>query len=112
LKTLTSEFIYLIFDVRRREAKKARENSIVMESIYAFVQKVIQGITILVVISSVTPPFLMAVGPIILLYIWIAQLYLKTSRELKRLDAVSRSPIYAQFSETLAYVYIVFDNNI
>jgi ABC-type multidrug transport system fused ATPase/permease subunit len=36
----------------------------VMESIYAFVQKVIQGITILVVISSVTPPFLLAVGPI------------------------------------------------
>lgn len=89
-----------------------------MESIYAFVQKVIQGATILVVISSVTPPFLLAIGPIsrllklhkfhalttyisVFLYVWIAQLYLKTSRELKRLDAVSRSPIYAQFSETL-----------
>ncbi len=39
-------------------------NSVVMESIYAFVQKVIQGVTILVVISTVTPPFLLAVGPI------------------------------------------------
>ena len=39
---------------------------------------------------------------VVLIYMWIAQLYLKTSRELKRLDAVSRSPIYAQFSETLA----------
>jgi ABC-type multidrug transport system fused ATPase/permease subunit len=39
-------------------------DNIVMESIYAFVQKVIQGITILVVISFVTPPFLLAVGPI------------------------------------------------
>ena len=36
----------------------------VMNAIYAFVQKVIQGVTILVIISSVTPPFLFAIGPI------------------------------------------------
>jgi hypothetical protein len=83
----------------------------VMNAIYAFVQKVIQAVAILVIISSVVPPFLFAIGPvgislkfsmIVLAYWLVARLYLKTSRELKRLDAVSRSPIYAQFSETLA----------
>lgn len=35
-----------------------------MNAIYAFVQKVIQASAILVIISSVTPPFLFAIGPI------------------------------------------------
>lgn len=35
-----------------------------MNAIYAFVQKVIQAVTILVIISSVTPPFLFTIGPI------------------------------------------------
>jgi hypothetical protein len=35
-----------------------------MNAIYAFVQKVIQALTILVIISSVTPPFLFTIGPI------------------------------------------------
>jgi hypothetical protein len=35
-----------------------------MNAIYAFVQKVIQASTILVIISSVTPPFLFAIGPV------------------------------------------------
>jgi len=36
------------------------------------------------------------------LYYYVAKAYLNTSRELKRLESVSRSPIYGQFSETLA----------
>lgn len=74
----------------------------VMEYFIVFIQKVIQVLTILIVISSVIPPFLFVVFPVFFIYMWVARLYLKTSRELKRLDAVSRSPIYAQFSETLA----------
>jgi ATP-binding cassette, subfamily C (CFTR/MRP), member 1 len=32
---------------------------------------------------------------------WLQEFYRQSSRELKRIDAVSKSPIYAQFSETL-----------
>jgi ATP-binding cassette subfamily C (CFTR/MRP) protein 1 len=35
------------------------------------------------------------------LYTYIQSYYLSASRELKRLDSISRSPIYAQFGETL-----------
>jgi ABC-type multidrug transport system fused ATPase/permease subunit len=79
-------------------------DSMVIEAIYYFVAKVLQGLTTLFVIATVVPPFLIVVVPIIFVYMWISDLYLKVSRELKRLDAVSRSPIYAQFSETLAGV--------
>ncbi|KAG0695817.1 P-loop containing nucleoside triphosphate hydrolase protein, partial [Suillus ampliporus] len=48
------------------------------------------------------PPFLIAVGPLAWFYYRVTVYYLATSRELKRLDAVSRSPIIAWFSESLA----------
>lgn len=53
------------------------------------------------VICIATPPFIALILPIALAYYWIQRYYLRTSRELKRLDSVSRSPIYAHFQESL-----------
>lgn len=39
--------------------------------------------------------------PLIVLYYYAQKYYRSTSRELKRLDSVSRSPLYAHFGETL-----------
>lgn len=41
------------------------------------------------------------VVPIILLYVYIARYFMRTSRELKRLESVARSPVLSQISETL-----------
>ncbi|KAG5642913.1 hypothetical protein DXG03_001884 [Asterophora parasitica] len=72
--------------------------------------RVIQGLcrtlavclSIVVVIGVSFPPFLVAVIPLGLFYSRVMKYYLATSRELKRLDAVSRSPIFAWFSESLS----------
>jgi ATP-binding cassette subfamily C (CFTR/MRP) protein 1 len=65
-----------------------------------FVNLARSGFT-LAVISISTPPFVAMIVPLALAYYVIQRYYLRTSRELKRLDSVSKSPIYAHFQETL-----------
>lgn len=56
---------------------------------------------IIAVIGASFPLFLISVIPLGWIYRKVMLYYLATSRELKRLDAVSRSPIFAWFSESL-----------
>ena len=55
----------------------------------------------LVVISTSTPIFIALILPLSAVYYWVQRYYLRSSRELKRLDSVTRSPIYAHFQESL-----------
>ncbi|ODH26599.1 hypothetical protein ACO22_04525 [Paracoccidioides brasiliensis] len=55
----------------------------------------------MIVIAVSTPLFLIMIIPLGLVYFSYQRYYLSTSRELKRLDSVSKSPIYAHFQETL-----------
>ncbi|KAI5956694.1 YCF1 [Candida theae] len=58
----------------------------------------------IVVISFSTWQFVFLILPLGILYVYYQQYYLRTSRELRRLDSVSRSPIYANFQESLVGV--------
>ncbi|KAI5790168.1 P-loop containing nucleoside triphosphate hydrolase protein [Geopyxis carbonaria] len=60
-----------------------------------------KSIATIVIISVTTPPFIAVAIPLAFLYGYIQRYYLRTSRELKRLDSVSKSPVYAHFQETL-----------
>ena len=55
----------------------------------------------LVLVSVSTPVFIILILPLAGVYVYIQRYYLRTSRELKRLDSVSKSPIYAHFQESL-----------
>ena len=68
-----------------------------------FVNLARSGFT-LMIIAVAAPGFIALIIPLSLAYYWIQRYYLRTSRELKRLDSVSRSPIYAHFQETLGGV--------
>jgi len=58
-------------------------------------------ITIVILISVITPGFLIAGTFISILYLLIGKFYINSSRDLKRLESVQRSPLYQQFGETL-----------
>ena len=63
------------------------------------------GIVVTVVlIAVITPGFLIAGLFITLAYIFLGQFYLHSSRDLKRLESVHRSPLFQQFGETLSGV--------
>lgn len=55
-----------------------------------------------VIVQAIILPWtLIGAVPIFILYAILQQFYRHTSRELKRLDSISKSPVYAHLSETL-----------
>ena len=59
---------------------------------------------IVILISIITPRFLIAAIFISMIYFAIGRFYLCSSTDLKRLESVQRSPLYQQFGETLSGV--------
>lgn len=66
-----------------------------------------QVIGTMVVIGLGAPIVLLVFIPLGFVYRLVMRYYLTTSRELKRLDAVSRSPIFSFFGETLSGLAVI-----
>ena len=55
----------------------------------------------IILIIVIIPWFALVIAPTALVFFFIQKIYVNTSRQLKRLESVSRSPIYSHFGETL-----------
>ncbi|XP_026080611.1 canalicular multispecific organic anion transporter 1-like isoform X1 [Carassius auratus] len=61
----------------------------------------------LFVICLATPIFTAVVVPMAVVYYFVQRFYVATSRQLRRLDSVSRSPIYSHFGETVSGLSVI-----
>lgn len=51
------------------------------------------------------------IAPLILLFLYFGRYYLKTSRELKRLEAIKCSPVYSHISDTVTGLEVIRSSN-
>lgn len=70
-------------------------------SIRSWLMCLFQVIATFVAIIYATPVFVVVMLPTMIIYYFVQVLYVSTSRQLKRIESVSRSPIYSHFQETI-----------
>ncbi|KAF9380569.1 hypothetical protein CPB97_008267 [Podila verticillata] len=76
-------------------------DEVLPRSFSGYFRTLFQVIAVLVVVTLSTPSFVVVIVPFGFIYIWLQRYFLATSREIRRLDSVSRSPVFAHFQETL-----------
>lgn len=83
----------------------SRDVSVIDETlprvIQGFVRSFMVVLSVICIVSYSVPSFLLFVIPLGLLYRAVMRYYLASSRELKRIDAVSKSPLFTWFQESL-----------
>ena len=72
-----------------------------VSTLRSYLNSLMSVISVVFVISSVTPVFTLYLVPIIIFYLYQQHQFTMTYREIKRIDSVSRSQIYALLGETL-----------
>jgi len=76
-------------------------DGVLIESIQSFLSCFAVTVSTLLLIIYATPIFLIALIPLLIIYYLMQEYYRNTSREVKRLDSLARSPLYANFTETM-----------
>lgn len=59
-------------------------------------------LVVFLLLAALEPHAILMLVPVALIYLWLMRLFRPTSRETQRLESISRSPIFALFSESLS----------
>ncbi|KAM4692498.1 LOW QUALITY PROTEIN: ATP-binding cassette sub-family C member 3 [Rhinophrynus dorsalis] len=82
-------------------------DEVIPPTILMFLATFFTSLSTMIVIVSSTPLFAVVIIPLAFAYVFVQRFYVATSRQLKRLESVSRSPIYSHFSETITGASII-----
>ncbi|KAL8175271.1 UNVERIFIED_CONTAM: Multidrug resistance-associated protein 1 [Gekko kuhli] len=82
-------------------------DSTIPQIIKMFMGSLFNVIGACIIILLATPIAAVVIPPLGFVYFFVQRFYVATSRQLKRLESVSRSPVYSHFNETLLGVSII-----
>ncbi|XP_054850774.1 multidrug resistance-associated protein 1-like isoform X1 [Eublepharis macularius] len=82
-------------------------DSTIPQIIKMFMGSMFNVIGACIIILLATPIAAVVIPPLGLVYFFVQRFYVATSRQLKRLESVSRSPVYSHFNETLLGVSVI-----
>ncbi|MGH0163405.1 UNVERIFIED_CONTAM: hypothetical protein FKN15_051191 [Acipenser sinensis] len=82
-------------------------DEVIPPTILMFLSTFFGSVTTMIVIIASTPLFAVVIVPLAIAYFFVQRFYVATSRQLKRLESVSRSPIYSHFSETITGTSVI-----
>uniref|UniRef100_A0A8C8SRC5 Multidrug resistance-associated protein 1 n=1 Tax=Pelusios castaneus TaxID=367368 RepID=A0A8C8SRC5_9SAUR len=82
-------------------------DSMIPQIIKMFMGSTFNVIGACIIILLATPIVAIVIPPLGLAYFFVQRFYVATSRQLKRLESVSRSPVYSHFNETLLGVSVI-----
>ncbi|XP_028401399.1 multidrug resistance-associated protein 4-like [Dendronephthya gigantea] len=68
---------------------------------YEATQLVVLAVAIILLSVTSQPYLLIGAIPVVIIFVWLRQYYVKTAREIKRIESLNRSPIYSHVSATL-----------
>ncbi|XP_077370470.1 ATP-binding cassette sub-family C member 4-like isoform X2 [Festucalex cinctus] len=66
-----------------------------------FYQLFLQNAGVLAVAASIIPLLLVSIAPLLFLFLYLRRYYLSTSRDIKRLESTTRSPVFSHLSSSL-----------
>ncbi|ORX52519.1 hypothetical protein BCR36DRAFT_349904 [Piromyces finnis] len=76
-------------------------------AIQGFISSIASTITTIIFMIYAAPIFGIALVPLLILYYFVQKYYISTSREIKRLESLSVSPLFANFTESLQGLPII-----
>ncbi|XP_029941882.1 multidrug resistance-associated protein 4-like [Salarias fasciatus] len=72
-----------------------------------FYQLFLQNVGVVAVAASVIPLILIPVVPLLFFFLYMRRFYLRTSRDVKRLESTTRSPVFSHLSSSLQGLWTI-----